>query len=137
MPSERIPQERMKDNRMTDNISSPPSSKTLPPLLRLTEAAATRLQNLYASVHAGQLLRISVTTRGCSGHSYDMTFVDHPDRGDEIVQDRGLTLLVDRKATLFLIGSQMDYQEGDLESGFVFKNPNEKGRCGCGESFHV
>ena len=57
--------------------------------------------------------------------------------GDEIVKDRGVTFLVDRKAVIFLIGSQMDYQESDLESGFVFRNPNEKGRCGCGESFHI
>ena len=122
---------------MTENTSSSPSPKTLPPLLRLTEAAATRLQNLYASAHAGQLLRVSVTTRGCSGHSYDMTFVNQSEVGDEIVKDRGVTFLVDRKAVLFLIGSQMDYQESDLESGFVFRNPNEKGRCGCGESFHI
>lgn len=112
-------------------------TRPLPPLMRLTEAAATRLQTLYKTAHAGQILRISVTTKGCSGHAYDMTFVDQPNAGDEIVKDKDLTLLVDRKAVLFLIGTEMDYQESDLESGFVFKNPNEKGRCGCGESFHV
>ena len=66
-----------------------------------------------------------------------MSFVSQPGEGDEVVKSHDVTVLVDRKATLFLIGSQMDYREGDLESGFVFTNPNEKGRCGCGESFHV
>ncbi|QEO18078.1 HesB/IscA family protein [Acetobacter vaccinii] len=122
---------------MASTTSTAPQPRTLPPLMRLTDTAAARLRHLYATAHAGQLLRISVTTRGCSGQAYDMTFVAEPGQGDEIVKDGDLTLLVDRKATLFLIGSQMDYQESDLEAGFVFRNPNEKGRCGCGESFHV
>ena len=57
--------------------------------------------------------------------------------GDETVSDKGVTVLVDRKATLFLIGTTMDYEVKGLSSGFTFTNPNEKGRCGCGESFHV
>ena len=122
---------------MSQTISAPAPTRALPPLMRLTDAAAEQLRHLYATAHAGQLLRISVTTRGCSGQAYDMAFVDHPGDGDEVVKDHDLTVLVDRKATLFLIGSQMDYREGDLEAGFVFVNPNEKGRCGCGESFHV
>ena len=74
---------------------------------------------------------------GCSGLSYEMNWVDVPGAGDEVVTDKGLTVLVDRKATLFLIGTTMDFQQTQLTSGFVFTNPNEKGRCGCGESFHV
>ncbi|GAN70024.1 HesB/IscA family protein [Acetobacter syzygii] len=119
----------------TATISS--TKRELPPLMRLTDAAATRLRHLYATAHAGELLRISVSTKGCSGKAYDMAFVPQSGEGDEVVKDHGLTLLVDRKATLFLIGSEMDYRENDLEEGFVFINPNEKGRCGCGESFHV
>ncbi|MFT8674507.1 MAG: iron-sulfur cluster assembly accessory protein [Acetobacter sp.] len=122
---------------MSQSISTAPPRRALPPLMSLTDAAAERLRHLYATAHAGQLLRISVTTRGCSGQAYDMQFVEKPGDGDEIIRDHDLTLLVDRKATLFLIGSQMDYRMGDLEAGFVFVNPNEKGRCGCGESFHV
>ena len=57
--------------------------------------------------------------------------------GDEVVTNDGITVLVDRKATLFLIGTVMDYQQSTLSAGFSFINPNEKGRCGCGESFHV
>ncbi len=119
----------------TATISS--TKRELPPLMRLTDTAAARLRHLYATAHAGELLRISVSTKGCSGKAYDMEFVTGNTEGDEVVKDHGLTLLVDRKATLFLIGTQMDYRETDLEEGFVFINPNEKGRCGCGESFHV
>ena len=105
--------------------------------MTMTDAAATRLSALYARGQQGMLLRISVNTKGCSGLSYDMSWVPEAGTGDEIVTDRGLTVLVDRKASLFLIGSVMDYEVKSLTSGFTFSNPNEKGRCGCGESFHV
>ena len=111
--------------------------RELPPLMTLSEAAATRLRSLYEGGQQGKLLRISVNTRGCSGMSYQMDWVDEAGPTDEKVSSQGLTLLVDRKATLFLIGSVMDYKEDKLTRGFTFENPNEKGRCGCGESFHV
>jgi iron-sulfur cluster assembly protein len=111
--------------------------RPLPPLMRLTEAAATRLRDLYSHGKQGQLLRISVSTKGCSGLSYRMDWVSEPGPGDEVVVDQGLTVLIDRKASLFLIGTEMDYEVKQLTSGFTFLNPNEKGRCGCGESFHV
>ena len=109
--------------------------------MTLTDAAADRLARLYAQGHAngeqGKLLRIGVKTKGCSGMSYDMSWVEEPAPTDEVVKDKDLTVLVDRKASLFLIGTVMDYEEKNLTSGFTFTNPNEKGRCGCGESFHV
>ncbi len=111
--------------------------RELPPLMTLSEAAAARLRSLYAGGQQGKLLRISVNARGCSGMSYQMDWVDEAGPTDEKVSSQGLTLLVDRKATLFLIGSVMDYKEDKLTRGFTFENPNEKGRCGCGESFHV
>ncbi len=119
---------------------SPPAPKArrpMPQLMSLTDAAATRLAALYAKGQQGMTLRISVGTKGCSGLSYDMNWVAAPGPGDEVVTDRGLTVIVDRKATLFLIGTVMDYQTEALSSGFTFINPNEKDRCGCGESFHV
>ena len=112
-------------------------TRALPPLMTLTEAAAERLRGLYDKGEEGKLLRIGVKTKGCSGMSYDMSWTDAPAPTDEIVKDRGLTVLVDRKASLFLIGTVMDYEVKALTSGFTFTNPNEKGRCGCGESFHV
>jgi iron-sulfur cluster assembly protein len=113
------------------------NKRELPPLMTLSDAAAARLETLYASGENGKFLRISVNTRGCSGMSYEMDWVDEQAPTDEKVSSHGLTVLVDRKATLFLIGTMMDYREDKLTRGFTFENPNEKGRCGCGESFHV
>ncbi|WP_122049439.1 iron-sulfur cluster assembly accessory protein [Asaia bogorensis] len=123
---------------MSDTTTAPaPVKRALPPLMQMTERAAARLKKLYEGANKGQLLRIGVNTRGCSGMSYDMSFVESVSPGDERVTDHGVDVLIDRKATLFLIGTVMDYEVKDLESGFTFTNPNEKGRCGCGESFHV
>jgi iron-sulfur cluster assembly protein len=117
--------------------TAPRKRRALPPLMTLTDAAAERLRALYAKGEQGKLLRIGVKTKGCSGMSYDMSWADEPAPTDEIVKDKDLTVLVDRKASLFLIGTVMDYETKALTSGFTFTNPNEKGRCGCGESFHV
>jgi iron-sulfur cluster assembly protein len=111
--------------------------RALPPLMRLTEAAAERLRALYDKGENGKLLRIGVKTKGCSGLSYDLSWVGAPEPTDERVTDQGVTVLVDRKASLFLIGTTMDYEVKAMSAGFTFTNPNEKGRCGCGESFHV
>ena len=119
--------------------ATPPvrAKRALPPLMALTEGAAERLRSLYAGGEAGRLLRIGVKTKGCSGLSYDLSWVDGPQKGDESVTDKGVTVLVDSKASLFLIGTVMDYEVKAMSAGFTFTNPNEKGRCGCGESFHV
>jgi len=118
-------------------VPSAKPKRALPPLMSLSDAAAERLRALYAKAEAGKLLRIGVRTKGCSGLSYDLSWVDGAGPGDEVVTDKGLTVLVDRKATLFLIGTVMDYEVRQMSAGFTFTNPNEKGRCGCGESFHV
>ena len=117
--------------------TAPRAKRALPPLMTLSDAAAERLRRLYEKGENGKLLRISVSTKGCSGLSYDMSWADEPASTDEVVKDKDLTVLVDRKASLFLIGTVMDYESKALASGFTFINPNEKGRCGCGESFHV
>ena len=122
---------------MSDVTTTVRKTRALPPLMSLSDAAADRLHSLYASGRQGMLLRIGVNTKGCSGLSYTMDWVSGPGPGDEVVTSQGLTVLVDRKASLFLIGTQMDYETKALTSGFTFSNPNEKGRCGCGESFHV
>ncbi len=123
---------------MSTTTQNPPRARrALPPLMQLTDAAAGRLRALYSKGEAGKLLRIGVNTKGCSGMSYDLTWVEAAGPGDETVTDKDVTVLVDRKATLFLIGTTMDYEVKGLSSGFTFTNPNEKGRCGCGESFHV
>jgi len=121
----------------TTTTATPRKVRALPPLMSVTDAAAERLRKLYASGEQGKLLRIGVNTKGCSGLSYDMSWADEPAPSDEVVTNNGVTVLVDRKASLFLIGTTMDYEVKALTSGFTFTNPNEKGRCGCGESFHV
>jgi iron-sulfur cluster assembly protein len=69
--------------------------------------------------------------------TYTIEYADEKNALDEVVEDKGVTVLIDPKAAMFLIGTEMDYTEEKTTSGFTFKNPNEKGRCGCGESFHV
>jgi iron-sulfur cluster assembly protein len=107
-------------------------------VLSVTDAAATRIQSLLAKrgkPSAG--VRLGVRARGCSGLSYTLEYADERGKFDEVVEDKGVTILVDPKAVMFVLGTEMDYVEEKLESGFTFRNPNEKGRCGCGESFHV
>ncbi len=121
----------------TTDAPAPRPKRALPPLMQLTDAAAERLRALYASGGEGKLLRIGVSTKGCSGMSYDLSWTEAPAATDERVTDKDVTVLVDRKASLFLIGTVMDYEVKAMSAGFAFTNPNEKGRCGCGESFHV
>ena len=122
---------------MSTSVEATRPKRALPPLMTVSEVAAARLRTLYEGGQAGKLLRVSIGTKGCSGLSYDMNWVDAAGPADEVVTDKGVTVLVDRKASLFLIGTEMDYEVVQLTSGFTFRNPNEKGRCGCGESFHV
>jgi iron-sulfur cluster assembly protein len=106
--------------------------------LLVTDAAAARIHALLAGRGKPSVgVRVGVRSRGCSGLSYTIEYADEKGKFDEIVEDKGVTILVDPKAVMFILGTEMDYVEEKLESGFVFRNPNEKGRCGCGESFHV
>jgi iron-sulfur cluster assembly protein len=82
-------------------------------------------------------LRISLKTKGCSGLSWNLDFIDEIEPRDELVEFEGLKVYLDPKAILFIIGSSIAYVKTDLEEGFVFENPNEKGKCGCGESFTI
>ena len=106
--------------------------------MSLTDAAADRIRALLAKRGRPAVgIRICVRSRGCSGLTYTLEYADEKGKLDEVVQDKGVTVLIDPKASMFIIGTEMDYVEDKLQSGFTFSNPNEKGRCGCGESFHV
>ena len=111
---------------------------TIKQAMSLTDAAADRVRHLVSTREGPVLgLRIGVRKGGCSGMAYTMEFAAEKEPLDEVVDDKGATVLIDAKALMFLIGTEMDYVESKLQSGFVFNNPNEKGRCGCGESFTV
>ena len=106
-----------------------------PKVMTLTEAAAERLRALMAQSDrplAG--LRVGVKNGGCAGMSYTMDYADSVDPRDEVVEDKGVKILIDPKAVLFLLGTEMDWKSDRLQSGFVFNNPNQVGACGCGES---
>jgi len=109
-----------------------------PPVVTLTDAAADRVKTLVANADKPvQGLRIGVKTRGCSGMSYSVEYADEPKKFEEVVEEKGVKLFIDPTAVMFILGSEVDYAEDRFSSGFTFVNPNEKGRCGCGESFHV
>lgn len=107
-------------------------------IMTLTATAAEKARQMLAARGKPSVgIRIGTRTKGCNGLSYTLEYADERRPHEEEVTDHGVTILIDPKAIMFLIGTQMDYEEGKFESGFTFKNPNEKGRCGCGESFHV
>lgn len=108
------------------------------PLIVIAEPAAARIRQLLAKRGKPSVgIRVGIRTRGCSGLSYTIEYADEVGKFDEVVEQGDIRLLIDPKAVMFLVGTRMDYVEEKLKSGFVFVNPNEKGRCGCGESFHV
>lgn len=116
-------------------------ARVMPKAMTLTDAAADRVKALMQKGDTGEGevlgLRVGVKSRGCSGMSYFVEYAKDRKGFEEVVEDKGVRIFIDPAATMFLLGSEMDYVEDALQSGFVFRNPNEKGRCGCGESFHV
>lgn len=107
-------------------------------LISLTDAAAGHVRELMSRSDkpvAG--LRVSVSTKGCSGLSYVFEYAEEKRPFEEEVTRDGARIFIDPMATMFLVGAEMDYEEGAFRSGFTFSNPNEKSRCGCGESFSV
>ncbi|MGC6472227.1 MAG: HesB/IscA family protein [Parvibaculales bacterium] len=110
----------------------------IPKAITLTDAAATRLQDILSrpsddgSERVG--LRLGLKNAGCAGMEYTMEYATDIAPHDEVVEDKGVTILIDPKAILFLLGTEMDYEVSKLSSGFVFNNPNQTDACGCGES---
>lgn len=107
-------------------------------IMSLTDAAADRVREIMAASDkpvAG--VRVGIRDAGCAGQSYTLDYVAEPVAGDDHVADKGVDVWVEPKATLFLLGTVMDYEEDILKSGFTFKNPNQTGECGCGESVQL
>jgi iron-sulfur cluster assembly protein len=110
----------------------------LPPPISISDQALGRIKHLLDSRgKPSEGIRVGVKKGGCSGLAYTIEYADDVNKFEEVVEVNGIKVIIDPKATLYLIGTEMDYIEEKMKSGFVFKNPNEKGRCGCGESFHV
>jgi iron-sulfur cluster assembly protein len=106
--------------------------------ITITPAAIEHIRQLLAKRGKPCMgIRIGVKTRGCSGQAYTLEYADTAQPLEESMDFGDFKLLIDPKALLFVLGTEMDFQQEKLQSGFVFRNPNEKGRCGCGESFHV
>jgi iron-sulfur cluster assembly protein len=109
-----------------------------PQVMKLTDAAAARIAEIMSKADkpvAG--LRVGVKNGGCAGMEYTMEWADEKKPFDEVVEDKGAKVLIDAKALMFLLGTEMDYQTGVLKSGFVFNNPNQTSACGCGESVEI
>jgi len=107
-------------------------------VMTLTDAAAARVQEIIeASDGAVAGLRVGVKNGGCAGMSYTMEMAQAIDPTDEVIEDKGVRVLIDPKAVLFLLGTQMDFRTDRLSAGFVFVNPNETSACGCGESVAI
>ena len=114
------------------------TARPRPQVMRLTDAAALRIKDVMARAEkpvAG--VRVGVKNGGCAGMEYTMEYAEVVKPTDEVVEDKGVKILVDPKAVLFLLGTEMDYKTDKLSAQFVFNNPNQTGACGCGESVQL
>ncbi len=123
---------------MVDLQTAPSPRRPRPAVVTLTEAAAARVRDLMASADgAVKGLRVGVKNGGCAGQEYTFAYADEIQPFDEVVVDKGATVVIDPKAILFLLGTEIDFQTTKLASKFVFRNPNETDACGCGESVTI
>jgi iron-sulfur cluster assembly protein len=109
-----------------------------PQVMSLTEAAALRIRDILANAERPALgLRVGITKGGCAGMTYKIEYAENIKPGDEVIEDKGVRVVIDPGAVLFLLGTEMDYKIDKLSAQFVFKNPNETSACGCGESVQL
>ena len=107
-------------------------------IIKLSDNAAIRIKEIMSGAQKDSIgVRVSVKSGGCAGMSYVMEYSKEINPNDEIIEDKGVKVLIDPKAIMYLLGTEMDYKKEELSSSFVFKNPNETERCGCGESFKI
>jgi iron-sulfur cluster assembly protein len=104
------------------------------PLMRLTDRAAERIRTMMREKGGSAGVRIGVKKGGCAGMEYTMEWAEEPKPHDEVVEQAGARVLIDAKAVMYLLGTEMDYKADKLSAQFVFANPNQTGACGCGES---
>ena len=107
-------------------------------VITLSDRAAVRVKEIIANTKESIVgVRVGVSSGGCAGMSYVMEYAKKANANDEVIEDKGVKVLIDPKAIMYLLGTEMDYKKEELSSTFVFKNPNETERCGCGESFKI
>jgi iron-sulfur cluster assembly protein len=118
--------------------ASKPKARPRPQVMKLTDAAARRVQELTRRTDSEIVgLRVGVKNGGCAGQSYTVEYAHEIRPTDEVVEDKGVKILVDPKAVLFLLGTEMDYKSDKLQAQFIFNNPNQVSACGCGESVQL
>lgn len=128
----------MSDMTHSSHAVSKPKARPRPKVMTLTEAAAQRVLELTRRAGSEIVgLRIGVKNGGCAGQSYTVDYAHEIRPTDEVVEDRGVKILVDPKAVLFLLGTEMDYKVDKMQAQFVFNNPNQVSACGCGESVQL
>ena len=109
-----------------------------PQVMRLTDAAAERIKAVMAKAERPiEAVRVGVKNGGCAGMSYFMEYAEKINPLDEVIEDKGVRILIDPKAVLFLLGTEMDYKADKMQAQFIFNNPNQIGACGCGESVQL
>ena len=107
-------------------------------IIKLSDNAASRIKEIMANAKEDSIgVRVSVKAGGCAGMSYVMEYTKDHNPNDEVIEDKGVKVFVDSAAVMYLLGTEMDYKKEELSSSFVFNNPNETERCGCGESFKI
>jgi iron-sulfur cluster assembly protein len=115
-----------------------PTPRPKPQVMRLTDAAAERIKAVMAKAeHPIAAVRVGVKNGGCAGMAYTMEYADKIEPLDEVIEEKGVRILIDPKAVLFLLGTEMDYKVDKLSAQFVFNNPNQTAACGCGESVQI
>ena len=123
---------------METAVFTPRPRRPRPKAVTLTDAAAARVKAIMAKAEQPYVgLRVGVKNGGCAGQEYTFAYAESVEPLDEVVEDKGVTILIDPKAVLFLIGTEIDYETSKLASKFVFRNPNETDACGCGESVTI
>jgi iron-sulfur cluster assembly protein len=117
---------------------TPRARRPRPKVVTLTEAAAQRVKEIMARAEKPYVgLRVGVKNGGCAGQEYVLAYAEAAEPLDEVVEDKGVTILVEPKAVLFLVGTEIDYEVDKLAARFTFRNPNETDACGCGESVTI
>ena len=129
---------RIKEIMSGDESNSIGVKFIMNPIIKLSDNAASRIKEIMSGIESSSIgVRVAVKSGGCAGMSYVMEYAKEINPSDEIIEDKGVKVFVDAAAVMYLLGTEMDYKKEEFSSSFVFNNPNESERCGCGESFKV